>query len=110
MGDRHLLDEQPEVEQDYTRVWQSATKIVYSSTLDSVNSARTTIERTFDPGAVRQLKDNADRDLTVGGPSLAAAAIKAGWSTNGTSSSIRYRGRRDGVPAGRCPGTPRTAR
>ena len=74
----HLLDDQPPVEQDYTRVWQSANKIIYSSTLESVSSARTTIERTFDPDAVRQLKQNADRDLSVGGPGLAASAIKAG--------------------------------
>ena len=62
----------------YARDWQAAEKIVYSTTLDSVSSARTRIERTFDPGAVRLLKAEADRDLTVDGPTLAAQAIAAG--------------------------------
>jgi dihydrofolate reductase len=50
----------------------------YSKTLETPSSARTRIERDFDPEAVRQLKTRADRDLTVGGPDLAAQAIKAG--------------------------------
>jgi dihydrofolate reductase len=50
---------------------------VYSKTLETVSSARTRIERDFDPEAVRQLKETAGRDLTVGGPDLAAQAIKA---------------------------------
>jgi dihydrofolate reductase len=74
----HLLDGSPAVEQDYARVWQSANKIIYSSTLESVSSARTTIERTFDPEAIRRLKETEDRDLSVGGAGLAASAIQAG--------------------------------
>ena len=66
------------VEQDYTRIWQAATKIIYSSTLESVSSARTTIERTFDPEAVRRLKADAESDISIGGPGLATSAIKAG--------------------------------
>jgi dihydrofolate reductase len=63
---------------DFARVWQAADKIVYSTTLDTVSSARTQIERTFDPEAVRQLKARADRDITVGYANLAGEAIKAG--------------------------------
>ncbi len=63
---------------DYARVWQAADKIVYSATLDDAASARTRIERTFDPEAVRRLKADTDHDLTVDGPTLAASAIKAG--------------------------------
>jgi dihydrofolate reductase len=66
------------VMQDYAEIWQAADKIVYSKTLNKVSSARTRIERTFDPDAVRQLKASAERDLGVGGPDLAAQAIKAG--------------------------------
>jgi dihydrofolate reductase len=66
------------VEQDYARIWQAADKIVYSTTLQATSSARTRIERDFDPAAIRQLKDTAERDLSVGGPRLAAQAIKAG--------------------------------
>lgn len=63
---------------DYAKVWQAADKIVYSSTLTEVTSRRTRIERTFDPEAVRQLKESSDRDLSVDGPTLAGAALKAG--------------------------------
>ena len=74
----HTLAEQPPVEQDFAEIWQAADKIVYSKTLDTVSSGRTRIERDFDPDAVRQLKTQAGGDITVGGPELAAQAIKAG--------------------------------
>ena len=63
---------------EYARDWQAAEKIVYSTTLDEVSSAKTRIERTFDPDAVRTLKAEADHDLSVDGPNLAAQAIAAG--------------------------------
>ncbi|WP_120005147.1 dihydrofolate reductase family protein [Nesterenkonia muleiensis] len=62
----------------YARDWQAAQKVVYSTTLESVVSAKTRIERTFDPDEVRKLKDQSDQDLTVDGPNLAAQAITAG--------------------------------
>jgi dihydrofolate reductase len=74
----HTLADQPPVEQDFAEIWQAADKIVYSRTLEAVSSARTRIERDFDPEAVRQLKASAGRDVSVGGPDLAAQAIKAG--------------------------------
>ena len=63
---------------DYAEIWQAADKIVFSRTLEAVSSARTRIEREFDPKAVRELKATARADITVGGPGLAAHAIKAG--------------------------------
>jgi dihydrofolate reductase len=72
------LEAQPASIQDYAAIWQAAGKIVYSRTLDKVSSARTRIERDFDPQAIRQLKAAAARDITVGGPHLASQAIKAG--------------------------------
>jgi dihydrofolate reductase len=63
---------------EFAEIWQAAGKIVYSRTLETVSSARTRIERDFDPDAVRQLKAQAVRDLTVGGPDLGAQAIRAG--------------------------------
>ncbi len=72
------LAEQPSPGQDFAGIWQSAGKIVYSRTLETVASARTRIERDFDPEAVRRLKATAARDLTVGGAELAARAIEAG--------------------------------
>jgi dihydrofolate reductase len=69
---------QPPFIAEYARVWQATDKIVYSKTLDDVASERTRIERSFDPEAVRRLKAESDRDLTVDGPTLAAHAIRAG--------------------------------
>ena len=52
----HTLPDQPPVVRDFAEIWQAADKIVYSKTLEAVSSARTRIERDFDPEAVRQLK------------------------------------------------------
>jgi riboflavin biosynthesis pyrimidine reductase len=72
------LGDQPPFVEDFAELWQTADKIVYSKTLETVSSARTRIERDFDAEAVRQLKASARRDITVGGPELAAQAIEAG--------------------------------
>jgi dihydrofolate reductase len=72
------LTAQPPFVQDYAAIWQSTDKIVYSKTLQTVTSAKTVIEREFDPEAIRQLKATAGADLSVGGAELAAQAIKAG--------------------------------
>ena len=74
----HTVPGRPPVERDFAEIWQAADKIVYSTTLATVSSARTRIERAFDPEAVRQLKASARGDLTVGGPHLAAQAFRAG--------------------------------
>ena len=63
---------------DFARLWQAAEKIVYSRTLSETRSARTRIEREFDADAVRQLKLNAERDITIQGPEIAAQALTAG--------------------------------
>ena len=73
-----ITADQSPVERDFAELWQAADKIVYSSTLESVSSARTRIERDFDPEAVRQWKATAVRDITVSGPDLASQVIKAG--------------------------------
>ncbi len=72
------LADQPPFMRDFAEIWQAADKVVYSKTLETVSSTRTRIERDFDPEAVGQMKAAAGRDLTVGGPDLAAQAIKAG--------------------------------
>jgi len=74
----HTLADQSPVARDFAAIWQGADKIVYSKTLEDTSSVRTRIERDFEPEAIRQLKASAERDLTVGGPDLAAQAIKAG--------------------------------
>lgn len=72
------LAAQSAVLRDFADQWQAAEKIVYSTTLEQVSTSKTRIERTFSPDALRQLKATAGHDLTVGGPGLAAHAIKAG--------------------------------
>jgi dihydrofolate reductase len=72
------LADQSRVMREFAELWQAADKVVYSKTLEAVSSARTRIERDFDPEAVRQLKTQAERDITVGGSDLAAQAIKSG--------------------------------
>lgn len=74
----HTLPDQPQVVLDFARQWQAAEKIVYSRTLTEPRSARTRIEREFDPDWVRRLKSQSAHDITVDGPELAAQAIRAG--------------------------------
>ena len=70
--------DQPRFMQDFATIWRAADKIVYSTTLERVSSARTRLERSFDPDAIRAMKLASDRDLSIGGPGLAAHAIRAG--------------------------------
>jgi dihydrofolate reductase len=74
----YAVPDQPPVILDFAQIWQAADKVVYSTTLETVSSARTRIEREFDPDAVRGLKATVERDISVGGPGLAAQAIAAG--------------------------------
>jgi dihydrofolate reductase len=69
---------EPPAIQDWAQLWRGLDKIVYSRTLESVSSARTRIEREFEPSAVRELKAATERDISIGGPNLAAEAIRAG--------------------------------
>jgi hypothetical protein len=70
--------DQPAVARDFAALWRAAEKVVDSTTLPTVASARTQIERRFDPEAIRRRKAGAGRDLSVGGPTLAAQALRAG--------------------------------
>jgi dihydrofolate reductase len=72
------LAAQSDLSADFANVWQSADKIVYSTTLPAVSTANTRLEHRFDPDAVRDMKTSAARDLTVGGANLAAHAFDAG--------------------------------
>ena len=69
---------QPAFMQEYADIWRAADKVVYSTTLSSASSARTRVERVFDPAEVTGLKATAGHDISVGGPELAAAALRAG--------------------------------
>jgi dihydrofolate reductase len=68
----------PSVESDFARLWQAADKVVYSTTLAATSTARTRLERAFDPSAIRRLKESSARDVSIGGPGLAGEALRAG--------------------------------
>jgi dihydrofolate reductase len=70
--------EQAAVSRDFAEIWRAAEKIVYSRTLKTVSSARTRIEREFEPDAIRRLVEAAGADVTVGGAQLAGEAMRAG--------------------------------
>jgi dihydrofolate reductase len=72
------LADQPPYVREFATIWRAADKVVYSQTLATASSARTRIERAFDPETVRQMKAVAEHDLAVGGANLAAQAIAAG--------------------------------
>jgi len=76
--DPPAIDQQPSIMRDFAEIWRAADKVVYSRTLAIVRAARTRIERDFDPDAIRELKAQSDRDLSIGGPQLAAQALSAG--------------------------------
>ena len=101
---------QPPFVRDYAEIWQAADKIVYSRTLETVASARTRIERDFDTAAVRQMKASRERDVTVGGPELAAQAIRVGLVDEMPRVRHAHRGRRrQAVPPGPRPRRTRPA-
>ena len=107
----HTVRDQPQFVLDFARLWQAAEKIVYSRTLAEPRSARTRIEREFDPGAVRRLKADAEHDITVDGPELAAQAIRA-RSCRRVPNDCLPRGRRQRktVLPGWCAAEPRASR
>jgi len=72
-----LLVGQPPCIHDYAEIWRASDKIVYSRSLEEISTSRTKLERSFDPEAVRRLKETADREISIGGPELAAQAIEA---------------------------------
>ncbi|MEO9181770.1 MAG: dihydrofolate reductase family protein [Acidimicrobiales bacterium] len=70
--------DQSAVEKDFADIWKAADKIVYSTTLTTAASAKTRIERDFDPDVIAKLKESAQLDVCVGGSNLASQALKAG--------------------------------
>jgi dihydrofolate reductase len=72
-----VADDDP-VSQAFADIWRAADKLVYSRTLQTPSSARTRIERDFNPATITQLKQSTSHDLTIGGAQLAGAALAAG--------------------------------
>lgn len=72
------LTTEPAVVREYARIWRDTHKVVYSSTIEEVSTARTRIERRFQPEAVRQLKEASSSDLSIGGAAIGAEAFRHG--------------------------------
>jgi dihydrofolate reductase len=72
------LATEPPVVREYAEIWRDSHKVVYSTTLEAVSTARTRIEREFDPDAVRQLKEASGSDLSIGGAAIGAEAFRHG--------------------------------
>jgi dihydrofolate reductase len=70
------MDDPAPLMRDYADIWRAADKVVVSHTLERVGTPRTRLVRELDPEAVRALK--AEGDVSVGGPTLAAEALRAG--------------------------------
>ncbi len=75
------LGEQPDLADymvEFAEIWNSKPKVVFSSTLESVGPNARLI-RDGDVGAeLDRLKQESDGDLDIGGPMLAATAIRMG--------------------------------
>jgi dihydrofolate reductase len=69
---------EPSAGQEFAKMWQATDKIIYSRSLENVSTARTKLEREFDPAAIRRMKADASRDIAVSGPTLAGQALKLG--------------------------------
>ena len=76
--DDDSLRDHPAVVREYADIWRDTDKVVYSTSLTEVSTARTRIERKFDPEAVRQLKETSDSDLSIGGAGIAVEAFRHG--------------------------------
>lgn len=70
-------DEYETVIKEFADIWRSAEKVVYSTTLTSVSTANTRLEQQFDAVNVRAMTTQLERDVAVGGPTLASAALRA---------------------------------
>ena len=71
------LANQSDLTADFASAWQAADKVVYSTTLTTVSTAKTQLEHHFDPNAVQKLKAATTSNLAIGGANLAARAFEA---------------------------------
>jgi dihydrofolate reductase len=72
------LSDAPPVVREYAEIWRDTDKVVYSTSLTDVSTARTRIEQQFEPEAVRRLKETSRSDLSIGGPEIAVEAFRHG--------------------------------
>jgi dihydrofolate reductase len=72
------IADQPEHIREFASVFQEVDKIVYSTTLETVRTRRTRLERAFAPDVVKRMKAAAVDAISIGGPELAGHALRAG--------------------------------
>src|SRR3546814_2354466 len=53
---------------EFAQIWRGIDKIVYSTTLNEVSTARTRIVPSFDEDFIRLLESEAVQDISIGGP------------------------------------------
>ena len=70
-------DEVPPTIAEFAGIWRRVSKVVYSTTLDTVGD-NATLVREVDPVAVRQVRDQASGDLYVGGAILGRTFLEQG--------------------------------
>jgi dihydrofolate reductase len=73
-----IMDGPSQAMNEYAKIWHNANKVVYSTSLSEVTIANTTIEQSFDLARIQEMVAESDKDFDIGGPQLAAEAIKAG--------------------------------
>ena len=80
-----VWETQPEIWADsklraaFASMWQAAEKVVFSTTLGEVPTAKTHVERSFAPDIIRAVKAASSGDhVTIGGAHLAQRAFAAG--------------------------------
>ncbi|MBV9699284.1 MAG: dihydrofolate reductase family protein [Candidatus Eremiobacteraeota bacterium] len=72
------IEDYPLEQRDFARLWQNASKIVFSRTLTNATTRNTRLERRFDAEAIRTLKRASPHDIIIGGAELAGVALDAG--------------------------------
>jgi dihydrofolate reductase len=74
---------------EFAPIWQAAEKIVYSTTLQTVSTAKTRLERKFEADVVRKLKAGATREVRWAVRRSQRMPFELALSTNITYSSRR---------------------
>jgi dihydrofolate reductase len=67
-----------EIEKEFAQIWKATPKVVFSTTLDAVETTNTRLVTTDVVAAIVRLKEEDGPDLGVGGAGLAATCIRAG--------------------------------
>lgn len=62
--------------QDYSKIWKSKQKIVFSRTLEKVGTRNTALERDLTESVLRGIKARTSGSISIGGAEIASAALE----------------------------------